>query len=156
MRKVTAALGTIVLGISTMLGVATILTPTAQAATSPVVINEIYYNSPGRDTGTNTSLNAEWVQLHNRTRGTVTLTHWTLRDRAGHVYKFGTYRINAGGYVKIHTGRGTNTQTNRYWGQRWYIWNNNGDGATLKNASGIVKSTCSYSDPREVRAFKIC
>jgi membrane-bound inhibitor of C-type lysozyme len=37
-----------------------------------------------------------------------------------------------------------------------YIWNNNGDGATLKNASGIVKSTCSYSDPKEVHAFKIC
>ncbi len=139
-----------------MLGVTVILTPTAQAASSPVVINEIYYNSPGKDTGTNTSLNAEWVQLHNRTRGTVTLTHWTLRDRAGHVYTFGTYRIKAGGYVKIHTGRGTNTQANLYWGHRWYIWNNNGDGATLKNARGIATSTCSYSDPGEVHAFKIC
>ena len=113
-------------------GGCTILTPTAQAATSPVVINEIYYNSPGRDTGTNTSLNAEWVQLHNRTRG---YGHPDPLDPA----RQGRARlrssgppVKAGGYVKIHTGRGTNTQTNRYWGQRWYIWNNNGDGATLR------------------------
>ena len=39
MRKAAMALGTIILGISTMLGVATILTPTAQAASSPVVIS---------------------------------------------------------------------------------------------------------------------
>jgi hypothetical protein len=157
MRRAAAVLGTMVLGISTMLGVATMLPPAAQAATSPVVIREIYYNSPGPDHGSNASLNAEWVQLHNRTSRTITLTHWTLRDKGSiHIYTFGTYRIKPGGYVKIHTGRGTNTQTNRYWGHGWYIWNNNGDTATLKNASGIVKSVCSYSDPSEVRAFKIC
>jgi hypothetical protein len=156
MRKTAAVFGSMVLGISTMLGVATMLAPAAQAATSPVVIHEIFYNSPGPDTGSNTSLNAEWVQLHNRTSHRVTLTNWTLRDLAGHVYRFGTYRIKAGGYVKIHTGRGTNTQTNRYWGHGWYIWNNDGDRATLKNASGIVKSRCSYDDPSEVRSHKIC
>jgi hypothetical protein len=156
MRKATMQFVIMFLGMMSMLGFATVLAPAAQAATSPVVIHEIYYNSPGKDTGSNTSLNAEWVQLHNRTSRPITLTHWTLRDRAGHVYTFGTYRIKAGGYVKIHTGSGTNTQTNRYWRHNWYIWNNNGDAATLKNASGIVKSRCSYSDPSEVRAFKIC
>ncbi len=156
MRKPAALLGAMVLGISTMLGVATMLAPAAQASTSPVVIREIFYNSPGKDTGSNASLNAEWVQLHNRTGRTIILTHWTLRDRAGHIYTFGTYRIRAFGNVKIHTGRGTNTQTNRYWGHSWYIWNNNGDGATLKNASRIVQSRCSYSDPSEVHAFRIC
>jgi len=156
MRQAAAVLATMVLGVTTMLGVATLLAPTAQAATSPVVIHEIYYNSPGKDTGSKTSLNAEWVQLRNRTSRTITLTHWTLRDRAGHVYTFGTYRIKAGGSVKIHTGSGTSTQMNRFWGHGWYIWNNNGDGATLKNASGTVKSRCSYSDPAEIRAFHIC
>jgi hypothetical protein len=33
---------------------------------------------------------------------------------------------------------------------------NNGDGATLKNASGAVVSRCSYSDSGESRASKIC
>lgn len=156
MRKATALLGSIVLGFSAILGAVMMLAPAAQAAASPVVIHEIYYNSPGKDTGSNWSLNHEWVQLHNRTSRTINLTHWTLRDRAGHVYRFGTYRIKPGGYVKIHTGRGTNTQTNRYWRRGSYVWNNDGDTATLKNASGVVRSRCSYDDPREVRAYKIC
>jgi hypothetical protein len=47
--------------------------------------------------------------------------------------------------VKIHTGLGTNTQTNRYWGRSWYVWNNTGDRATLKNRAGTVIDRCSYS-----------
>jgi Lamin Tail Domain len=150
MKKLVAAIA-LLLGTITMLG-----STAAEAATSPVVIHEIYYNSPGPDRGSNASLNAEWVQLRNNSVHAVALTHWTLRDRAGHVYTFGTYRLNAHGSVKIHTGKGTNTQTNRYWGHSWYIWNNNGDGATLKNANGAVVSRCSYSDPAETRAFKVC
>ena len=116
-----------------MLGVDTMLAPAAQATTSPVVIREIYYNSPGPDHGGNTSLNAEWVKLHNRTNRWITLTGWVLHDRRSiHVYHFGTYRLRPGGNVKIHTGSGTNTQWNRYWRHRWYIWNNTGDTATLK------------------------
>ena len=56
---------------ATAAGIAVMLSPglatAAQATTSPVVIHEIFYNSPGSDRGSNTSLNAEWVQLHNRT-----------------------------------------------------------------------------------------
>src|SRR3954447_25162279 len=33
----------------------------AQAATPAGQITKVYYNSPGTDTGSNTSLNAEWV-----------------------------------------------------------------------------------------------
>jgi hypothetical protein len=135
----------------------TILGPTAaQAAPPPVVINKIYYNSPGADRGSNASLNAEWVQLHNTMGHRVTLTHWRLRDRAGHIYRFGTYRLKAHGYVKIHTGTGSNTQTNRYWGHSGYIWNNDGDTATLKDANGNVRSRCSYSDPSETHASRVC
>jgi hypothetical protein len=28
--------------------------------------------------------------------------------------------------VKIHTGKGANSQTDRYWGRGWYVWNNTG------------------------------
>lgn len=128
----------------------------ASAALRPIVIHEIYYNSPGSDTGGNASLNAEWVELHNRSGHRVSLTHWTVRDAAGHVYRFGRYVLKAHEYVKIHTGSGTNTHANRYWGHGWYIWNNNGDKATLKNENGVVKSRCSYSDPSESRAYVIC
>jgi hypothetical protein len=47
--------------------------------------------------------------------------------------------------VTIHTGKGTNTQTNRYWGLGGYVWNNDGDRATLKDNNGNVIDRCSYS-----------
>jgi hypothetical protein len=123
---------------------------------SPVAIHEIFYNSPGSDRGSNASLDSEWVDLHNSSAKPVTLTRWTLRDTAGHVYAFGTYRLGPHADVRIHTGRGANTQANLYWRHSWYIWNNNKDKATLENAGGAAMSACSYSDSREARAFKIC
>src|SRR6266566_3756164 len=127
------------------------------AARGRVFIHEIFYNSPGADHGSNSSLNAEWVDLHNSSGHPIALTHWTLRDKAGHVYKFrGTFRLRAHKDVKIHTGSGRDTRTDRYWNHGWYIWNNDGDTAVLKSASGSVKSRCSYSDPRERHASVIC
>ena len=110
-----------------------------------IQINEIYYNSPGRDTGSNSSLNAEWVRLYNTSSSKISLTNWTLRDAAGHVFKFGTYTLGAHSYVKIHTGHGTGTQSDRYWNKSWYIWNNTGDTATLRDPSGGTVDSCHYS-----------
>ncbi len=144
MRKIAILVITGVLGLVMALGLVMTFGSTAQAV-NRMEIHEIYYNSPGPDDGSNSSLNHEWVQLHNRSGSRITLTGWTLRDAQDHVYKFGTYTIKPYGYVKIHTGKGTNTQTDRYWGRRWYVWNNTGDRATLKNRSGTVIDRCSYS-----------
>src|SRR5215510_8851916 len=56
----------------------------ASAATVPVVyIHEIQYSPAGPDVPVTTAkLNGEWVQLTNTTGKSVTLTHWTLRDKA--------------------------------------------------------------------------
>jgi hypothetical protein len=107
-------------------------------------IHEIYYNSPGPDYGGNASLNHEWVQLHNASGSWINLANWTLRDKAGHVFVFGSYSIKPYGYVTIHTGKGTGTQTDRYWNHSWYIWNNTGDTAILENQNGTVIDRCSY------------
>jgi hypothetical protein len=48
------------------------------------------------------------------------------------------------GRLWLHTGKGTNTTTNRYWGSGNYIWNNNGDAAYLRNASGKAVDNCSW------------
>ena len=72
----------------------TVLAGPAQAA--PVVkISKIYYNSPGSDTGSNASLNSEYVTLQNTTTTARTITGWTLRDKANHVYKFPSTTIKA-------------------------------------------------------------
>lgn len=116
----------------------------AQAAVYRMQIREIYYNSPGPDYGGNSSLNHEWVQLHNRSGSSISLSSWTLRDKAGHIFKFASYTIKPHGYVTIHTGKGTGTQTDRYWNHSWYIWNNTGDTAILENQHGAVIDRCSY------------
>ena len=126
-----------------MLGVVLMFASPAQASVR-IQIHEIYYNSPGKDTGSYSSLIHEWVQLHNLSGSRITLTGWTLRDAQRHVYTFGTYTIKPHGYVTIHTGKGTNTQTDRYWGHSWYVWNNTGDRATLEDAHSHVLHQCSY------------
>ena len=123
----------------------TLLPSTPALATGHrIQINEIYYNSPGTDTGSNSSLNAEWVRLYNTSSSKISLTSWTLRDAAGHVFKFATYTLGAHSYVKIHTGPGRNTQTDLYWGSGWYIWNNTGDTAILRDNFGHQLDTCTY------------
>lgn len=117
----------------------------ADAATGFVHFSKVYYNSPGSDRGSNKSLNAEWVRVKNTTSKTKILTGWTIRDRSHHVYKFPKFTLKPGKSVTLHTGKGKNTKSNLYWGSSWYIWNNGGDKATLKNASGTTKDTCKWS-----------
>jgi Lamin Tail Domain len=155
MRRITA-LGTALAGIVMALGLVVMSGSPAQAA-SRMQISEIYYNSPGRDTGSNSSLNAEWVLLHNTSGDRISMTHWTLHDGGQkHTFTFGTFTIGPHGYVKIHTGKGSRTQTNRYWNLSWYVWNNTGDTATLKDTHGNVIDRCSYNDPREIHSSVIC
>jgi Lamin Tail Domain len=74
---------------------------------------------------------------------------WTVRDKAGHVYKFGSLSLGAGKQAIIHTGDGsshtTSASTHLYWGRDWYVWNNTGDKVILRRADGSLKDTCSYS-----------
>ena len=79
------------------------LAPSAPAA---IRITKIYFDSPGADTGSNFSLNAEWIRLRNTGARSRLLTGWKIRDAQGHVYTFGTYRLGAGLAVTVHT-RGT-------------------------------------------------
>jgi hypothetical protein len=114
-------------------------------ASAGIRINTIFFDSPGADTGSNSSLNAEWIRLRNTGSTARKLTGWTIRDTSGHVYKFGTYKLGAGKTVKIHSGKGSNTARDRFWRSDGYIWNNDGDRAKLKSKAGTVIDTCSYS-----------
>ncbi len=118
--------------------------PSAQATTSAIRFGLIYYNSPGSDTGSNASLNAEYVTVKNVGTTGRYLTNWTVRDAQGHIYTFGTFHLGAGKRVRIHTGKGSNTSTDRYWGRGWYVWNNTGDKAVLRNAAGTWRDSCAW------------
>lgn len=124
-------------------GLAFVASP-AEAA-SAIQFGKIVYDSPGSDTRSNIQINAEYVVIKNSARTSRSLKGWTVRDAQNHVYTFGTFTLGPGKSVTLHTGRGTNTSTNRYWGQTWYVWNNTGDKATLRDAKGTTMDTCAWT-----------
>ncbi|NHI20737.1 lamin tail domain-containing protein [Phycicoccus endophyticus] len=114
-------------------------------AGSPVVISAVRYDSPGADRGGNKSVNAEYVKITNRSRSARSLTGWTLRDRTGHTFRFPAFTLRAGRSVLVHSGKGRATAKDRYFGLTWYVWNNTGDTAVLKNRAGKTVDTCRWS-----------
>jgi hypothetical protein len=127
--------------VACLIAAASILIATpAQAAPATVYIYKVYFDSPGTDRGSNSSLNAEYVVIRNGDNVSHSISGWTVRDKAGHVYKFGKLRLGAGKQAIIHTGDGTSytTATSRhlYWGREWYVWNNTGDKVILRRADG--------------------
>jgi hypothetical protein len=125
-------------------GAVLLLAAPAQAA-SPIQFGKIQYDTPGADASNNTAMNGEWVTVKNTGSKAVALKGWTLRDAQSHVYTFGTFTLGAGKSVVIRSGKGTNTATKLYWQQSWYVWNNTGDTATLKNASRVTQDSCRWT-----------
>ncbi|SDL09420.1 lamin tail domain-containing protein [Nonomuraea jiangxiensis] len=135
----------------------------AGAAGPAVQIAKIYYDSPGSpDSGSNSSLNGEYVQLKNITKKAVSLKGWTVRDKTSqpdHVYMFGTFTLGPGKTVTLRTGKGKDTPTIRYWNRTGgttfaYIWNQTADTAYLRNAAGKLVDSCSYNSSRA--DYKLC
>ena len=124
--------------------VAPVATAGSASALPSIMVYKVQYDSPGADRGGNTSLNAEYVVIKNTTRSNRVLTGWTLRDRTGYTFRFPSFTLKAGATVTVHTGRGTATTTNRYYNRSWYVWNNTGDTAYLRSASGATVDTCSW------------
>lgn len=116
----------------------------AQAAPA-LQFRRMQYDSPGKDTRSNASINAEYVVIKNTSGSAKSLTGWTVRDASSHVYTFGKFTLAKGASVTLRTGKGTNTKWTRYWGSGNYVWNNTGDKATLKNASKTTIDTCSWT-----------
>jgi len=138
-------MGIVLAAAGATLAVATTTAAPAQAATPAIQITRVYYNSPGSDTGSNTSLNAENVRLTNKRSVSINLKYWTLRDNTGYTYRFASdFKLAPGASVYVHTGKGTNTSGHRYWGRSSYVWNNTGDKATLRSSAGTVIDTCTW------------
>jgi hypothetical protein len=121
-------------------------------AAGAVQLTKVVYDSPGKDTGSNTSVNGEYVRLTNRTARTINLRNWTLRDVAGHLYRFtADYPLGAGKNVYVRTGRGTDGKPagQRYWGSRSYVWNNSGDTAILRDGTNKTIDSCRWTKDRD-------
>ncbi|MGC5008537.1 lamin tail domain-containing protein [Streptomyces sp. DT203] len=109
-----------------------------------VEISAVQADSPGRDTRTNRSLNAEWVELTNNDRRAVNLDGWTLRGENGRRYRFDDVRLAGRATVRIHTGIGRDTRTDLYQDRRNYVWGDRSDTATLRDDRGRTVDTESW------------
>lgn len=144
MRKLVITTITTAVAMGGTLAPATSATP--EERPGPIRITRVSYDSPGSDTGSNASLNAEWVAIKNNGNRARQLRGWTLRDTAGHVFRFPRFTLRPGRTVKVHTGTGNRTRRHLYWRQNWYVWNNDGDRATLRKRNGRLIDRCSWGD----------
>lgn len=119
-------------------------------------------NPPGDD-GVNA--NGEWVKIKNRDPSNpVPIGGWWLRDSGLRRYTFPAgATVPAGGTVTMFVGRGADTASDFFWGQRSGVFDNitsypgGGDGAYLFDTEGDLRAwmvyPCRYrcADPLEGR-----
>ncbi|MEV0024508.1 lamin tail domain-containing protein [Streptomyces atroolivaceus] len=117
------------------------------AQRSAVVLGEIQHDSPGRDNGSNRSLNAEWVTVTNTSRHSVNLRGWTLSDESRRTYRF-DLRLPGRSSVRVHTGVGRDTRHDVYQDRRNYVWDSR-DTATLRDNRGHKVDSESWGRHRD-------
>jgi micrococcal nuclease len=84
------------------------------------------------------NLNMEWIEILNVGDADCSMDGWTLSDQQNHTYAFSNFTMKAGATVRVHSGSGNDTASDLYFNRKVPIWNNEGDVATLKDASGGV------------------
>jgi hypothetical protein len=140
--------------VAAAIAVTTVQLPSASAA-GTVKFTKLYADSPGSDRGSNKSLNAEYVVVHNGGHKSVKLAGYKIKDKSGHTYDFpSSFALKAGRSVTLHTGHGRNTAASLYWNQSWYIWNNTTDTAYLIKKTSRL-DTCVFPSHHS-RPYVIC
>ena len=129
----------------------TAVIPAAPAsAAGPLKITAAYYDPVpnGPDPGTNAGRNSEYIVIRNLGSANLALAGFVLHDvpRLGTTnrFVFPNFTLRAGKSVRIHTGSGSNSSTDLYWGKTVYVWGDDADTATLQNRTGSNISVCSW------------
>jgi competence protein ComEC len=101
-----------------------------------LVIEKINADAAGDD---RENLEDEYVVFRNSGDETLDLSGWTVEDEVGATYTFpeGT-TLAPGERGTLHTGSGTDTATDLYWGSGSPVWNNGGDTVIVRNSQGDV------------------
>jgi len=109
-----------------------------------IKIVNINADAPGND---NENKNGEWVEIKNQGENSVNMINWTLKDEANHIYTFADFTLTPDESLFIYSGCGSNTQEKLYWQcpeGEYAIWNNSGDTAFLRDASGNLVDSYKY------------
>ncbi|WP_127499929.1 lamin tail domain-containing protein [Actinoplanes solisilvae] len=145
MRRLSAVLGVVAIVLGGL-----IAPGSAGAEVLPVVrFHSVQYDSPGADNRSPDSLNQEWISVVNTGVQPVNLRRWTVRDDAGKTFTFGGLTLRGNGArVVLHTGKGRPSTTDVFWNSGNYVWNNTGDAAELRDASGRTVDSCSWTSKK--------
>jgi endonuclease YncB( thermonuclease family) len=117
----------------------------------------VHWDANGYDDQDNAHRNDEYVIVRNNGgAGTVNLGGWYLRESGPQVYKFPAGTTLASGHeLRVHTGKGTRTASNLYWGLTHSIFDQvatstygkslgMGDGADLLDPQGDFRAWNTY------------
>lgn len=100
------------------------------------------FDAPGND---NQNKAEECVCLVNTGDKPVDMEGWSLKDERGRTYIFPAFRLKPGKRVRVHTGCGTNTETDLYWCAKGRaVWDNKGDTVYLYDDEGRLVVVYSY------------
>jgi len=92
------------------------------------------------------NLNDEYVVFRNDGDSSLDLTGWIVGDEAGKTYQFPDgFMLDSDATVTLHTGSGTDTETDLYWDAGRPVWNNGGDTVTVTTSEGEVEIEEEYS-----------
>jgi endonuclease YncB( thermonuclease family) len=104
-----------------------------KAAEVSLAVSGMQAKSP---TSGSKNLNEEFVVLENQGKRDINMTGWTLSDESHHRYLFPNFVLPAKSKVTIHTGLGSNTAMDLFWGNRVAIWNDDGDTVFIRDTEG--------------------
>ena len=86
------------------------------------------------------NLQAEAVVIRYTGAGELDLTGWHLKDNGGQTFTFPPFKLFKDGAVQVHSGGGTNTAIDLFWGQRQAAWQS-GQSVLLTTPEGDVQDS---------------
>ena len=101
------------------------------------------YDARGMD---EKNLDDEYFTLRNLSKDPVDMSEWTVTNRAGDTFVFPEgFVLPSQAQATVFTGCGIDTESELHWCSEGPIWNNRQDAATLRDVSGEVVDTHTYS-----------
>jgi micrococcal nuclease len=112
----------------------------AAAKPSPLEIAQVEYNPAGDDT---LDLNGEYIVF--RVLLTGSLKGYAVENESGKHFDFPGRVCQKGQTITLHSGHGTDTNTDLYWGVSGSaIWNNDGDTVKVLDPQGYIVEDYAY------------
>ncbi len=112
-----------------------------------IEITNFHFDADGND---NYNLNDEYVIFKNSCSYSINLSGWTIKDEtSSHLYTLPSFIFRAESSFTLYTGIGTDTNSSLYWGRTAgnyaSIWNNKGDTLFLRDSTGNLVLSQTYS-----------